>query len=130
MGAWSTAKREGAKEKGGKGAEWILQRIQLINEKEVDEVDKRKLSREAVSEFYKSTREDKQVKSDPPRDTLSDISEAEEDLEKLVVTGVVRQQQPQREDLQRCFSLRGVCRGRKGFLPGGFRRPLSQERGW
>ena len=70
-----------------KGAEWILQRIQLINEKEVDEIDKRKLSREAVGEFYKSARNDKQVKSARSRDTFSDQKDAEKELESLVVTG-------------------------------------------
>ena len=84
QGAWSSSKRGEEKEKG---AEWILQRIQLINEKEVDEIDKRKLSREAVGEFYKSTRNDKQVKSARSRDTFSDLKDAEKELESLVVTG-------------------------------------------
>lgn len=86
-GAWGGSKREEKKEKGGVDAEWILQRIQLINEKEVDEVDKRKLSRDAVSEFYKSVRNDKQVKSGRSRDSFSDLSDADEELQNLVVTG-------------------------------------------
>ena len=94
-GAWSNNHLEKKKEKGAGAvrsakqadAEWILKRIQSINEKEVDEFDKKKLSRQAVSDFYKSVRGDKHIKSDRSRDASSEFNAADAAFENLVVDG-------------------------------------------
>merc|ERR1712123_434686 len=88
-GAWSNNHLEKKKEKGAGAvrsakqadAEWILKRIQSINENEVDEFDKKKLSRQAVSDLYKSVRGDKHIKSDRFKDASSEFNAADAVLE-------------------------------------------------
>jgi len=87
-GAWNNnnldKKEEKSKVRTAKqdDAEWILKRIQSINQQEVDEIDKKKLSRQAVGEFYKSARDIKHITSDDSRD-----SEARKVLEDLAAGG-------------------------------------------